>query len=690
MSVFTLACDAVPSLRRYTKCNRVNVLSFCFLILALFTIWCYLLLSGVDIDVLRYSMPTVLLLTATNISTLSNGSYVQNISVQEYIYFTDEPYNDSDSQYCGRVWLYKHHNIVLSITNKHQFTHPHQPIYLQQMSHSHPKRYTEQTVVIEQVNRMNPSFDCSDLTIFVRISGAETLGGFASVAHNTKHECFWWFKFRITLPGNYSIIARILYYKGHLDFDNNKCELQLNAGWKSSNSNISTQDAYNKPELFDDPLISTRIDWRLQFYDRHYSCCEWCSRLPTETCSKWMSGPGFGRRNDRCNMFHDEHSIYNTDSNNRITSIAMPKEKNLTQWFAGTSRNEDTAWYLGSKLSVTPSQRICFSGNWRNYDVIHNSNFSFLIYDDKDHLDPLNGTLPLCSLRDIKEDTGLSSNRRFGRWITSKLYNNDAVGCIVGKYFDEYNETEVMEASYLCLIHSYQYMWHNTYRRWPSNFWFPYKCSLKWFHSINEAIDLIWQRGLRKIYWTGDSMSRDLQTMFYQMAPRRLVFSGSDETFCRQDRFNTSSDKLLLCYNRAMQRFVAQAKPQVIVDNFNLLHQLWHNNMSDIEQNLDTNLRIYNEWIESAYGKDSRWPMKFFVNAPMIMAEREYHVTGSRAVLVNQIVMKKCRHYGWFVLPYADLSEAQMYDSSREGMHPEGPVKMEMVRIFLHMILQYA
>ena len=137
-----------------------------------------------------------------------------------------------------------------------------------------------------------------------------------------------------------------------------------------------------------------------------------------------------------------------------------------------------------------------------------------------------------------------------------------------------------------------------------------------------------------------------------------------------------------------MTEFVFKSKPQIVVDNSNLLHQLWHYNLSHIEYNLENDLKQFNEWIDKNY-EDGKWPIKFFINAPLILAEREYHVTGDRAILINEIVRRKCKKYGWMVLPYFDLTEAQMYDSSREGMHPEGPVVMELIRIFFHMIHQY-
>ena len=126
------------------------------------------------------------------------------------------------------------------------------------------------------------------------------------------------------------------------------------------------------------------------------------------------------------------------------------------------------------------------------------------------------------------------------------------------------------------------------------------------------------------------------------------------------------------------------------MDNSNLLHQLWHYNISYIENNLENDLSLFNKWIDQNYGDDDdKWPIKFFINAPLILAEREYHVTGDRAIIINEIVKEKCNKYGWLILPYFDLSESQMYDSSREGMHPEGPVVMELIRIFFHMIFQY-
>mmetsp|Transcript_60214 Transcript_60214/g.95601 ORF Transcript_60214/g.95601 Transcript_60214/m.95601 type:complete len:187 (+) Transcript_60214:3-563(+) len=176
--------------------------------------------------------------------------------------------------------------------------------------------------------------------------------------------------------------------------------------------------------------------------------------------------------------------------------------------------------------------------------------------------------------------------------------------------------------------------------------------------------------------------------MFVQMAPNQPT---QNEASCKTPR-GDEVDTIQLCYNRGFTEIVAKSRPQIVVDNSNLLHQLWHFNLSQIESNLERDLQQFNQWISEEYNKtddgNKRWPMKFFINAPMILAEREYHVTGERAIRINEMVKEKCRAHGWIILPYFDLTEAQMYDSSKEGMHPEGPLKMELVRMFIHIITQ--
>eukprot|EP01084_Bolivina_argentea_P189399 325710_1 len=677
------------------KCKRALYILLSFGVLILGYIILYEFMS-IDLDPTNAS-PTVLFQSKTDI--ISNISH-QNVST--YLYFTNDAY-DKEANVCGRLWLYNNHGILLSITNKKELSNPNNYIYLDKYDADiiNGAEYTRQTIIIQQMNEIDNNFNCSDITIFVRISGTETIGGLAQVYFNQKHQqCYWFYNFKITLPGKYTVVARMIYFKGYLDFDNSLCFMSENKGWKSIGapySNITALYAFNHPDEFDDKLISTRIDYRLyrlRFYDRHYSCCEWCARMRWDICKYWMSGPGFNKRNDRCLMFYDENSEYNADKTNSIIAINMSQENtSIPQWFSGKRRHEETTWYLGSKLSVTPSQRKCFIGNWANYDMIHNSNFSFIVYPNNksiskskhyewivQQIDDNRGDVPICTLNDIQQSLNMNNNK-FGRWVTAKYFPTD--GCMKDVYFDEYNETAALNSNYLCLIISYRYMWSKTYRRWPSNIFVPYSCKYQWFKSIQDAIDWILKYGIQKIYFIGDSVTKDMQKMFWKMAPNQL-FNLPD---CYQDT-QIADDKLLLCYNKEMGEFIFKSKPQVVITNCNLLHLLWHYNLSYIENALENKLKNSNEWIDKFY-KDGKWPIKMFINSPLILAEREYHVTGDRAILINQVIVEKCNKYGWRILPYFDLTESQMYDSSREGMHPEGPVLLETVRVFFHMIVQY-
>ena len=128
-------------------------------------------------------------------SSLNKTSSKQIISSHlQYINITD------DNKECGIYWLYKNKQLYLNIT-----------------------RVTQTAVIIKNV--YSNQCDASRVSIYVSVIGqqsdTEYLGGIA-IPHNTK--CEWYYLFNITLSGNYTIIARLLYYDGEMQANNLLCK----------------------------------------------------------------------------------------------------------------------------------------------------------------------------------------------------------------------------------------------------------------------------------------------------------------------------------------------------------------------------------------------------------------------------------------------------------------------------------
>ena len=276
----------------------------------------------------------------------------------EYLNFTK-----NDNVYlpnCGRLWLYKHFNLILSITNiENEFIpslnqqipskldfNKYKLKYFNQISNDNISLnidnftfsdyisnrkwmidtklrmnkydskldlyYITKSIEIGNINPAIKRCNASKVQLYVEILGNEILGGIAYPRlYSEKYPCNWYFPFNITISGKYIVNVRLLYWNGQSEFNNDKCYNIENIGWRSlHNHNNNNSNKLNN--VFNDVSVSLRIDSRSKFYDRAYSCCEWCTRMGPYICKYWMSGDKLNSKThmhvgQRCIMFYDEN-----------------------------------------------------------------------------------------------------------------------------------------------------------------------------------------------------------------------------------------------------------------------------------------------------------------------------------------------------------------------------------------------
>ena len=74
------------------------------------------------------------------------------------------------------------------------------------------------------------------------------------------------------------------------------------------------------------------------------------------------------------------------------------------------------------------------------------------------------------------------------------------------------------------------------------------------------------------------------------------------------------------------------------------------------------------------------------------MSEREYHDTGPRAIIVNEIMREILIPGGWIFLPILEMSSPRMRDSTNvkdnviDGMHMSENLMFEISRVAFNMM----
>eukprot|EP01084_Bolivina_argentea_P096851 174103_1 len=298
--------------------------------------------------------------------------------VKQYLNFTDNTQNiTTHNSHCGRIWLYQNKGLILSIYS-----------------------ITNNTVHIKNISPYKQTCNASRITIYVTIQGIEFLGGIA-IPHTIK--CEWHYSFKISIPGMYKIMVRLLYYDGILDAHYSKCNTSVNRIlFNNKTTTINSNGIYH-----DNIHILKQIDDRNKFYAPQEQCCEWCTRL--QNCAYYISQNTQEMKLNRCIMF--DKSVLND-----MQLVNTENVKNIKQqWIFGYNRKEITKYYLGCLAPTTPTQRT--NCHKKQYDQIHNSN-QFMTLKRNVFISAVQvENKPVCNYDNIKQFEG--------RWI--KLKNNSQI-----------------------------------------------------------------------------------------------------------------------------------------------------------------------------------------------------------------------------------------------------------------------
>eukprot|EP01084_Bolivina_argentea_P220469 373632_1 len=553
-------------------------------------------------------------------------------SMEDALSFTNE--DCTTKLECGRCWLYNNLNIVIEISSIIPI--PNDKLHI---SYKNLNLLTY-WITFRSIN--NELCIAKDITIYISISdiNSESVGGLA--IPDSTSLCGWKYKWIISQPGNYTIIAYVLYYRGYLDFNQNKCNNSRNIEYIDTSLN--------------EEYTLTKLPPKWRFYGQVEGCCEWCNRMKNK-CKSWSSGHG----NDRCILF--QQSPFDVNSNIKI-------EKH-NGYISGIYRNEPQQWYLGSLLNIQPNQ--C---HHTTLDLIYGSGMKYTIKHNK--IDIYTSSNTLCK-----------TNHEMGRWISINNIDCNSINefnswCWIKKLntIPQFKELPFRWKAYQC---SYK-------QRTPENI---NKCLIE--KNVNRIavggdslIRLFSLEIVRYIFGEptvkGNNVEGWSYSKHYQQNDIQIWFMGYDhkiDDISFMKEFIISPDNI--------------NKPNVFIHNFQIIHKIWHYNVIEFKYKINEYKNMANELFTKYYGKqeDGNWPIRMVFEAPLLVSEREYHDTADRAIIYNNIMKNILESDGWIFIPVLEISKARMYDSTGErsgvidGMHMSGNILIEIARITIDMLCRF-
>ncbi|ETO00793.1 hypothetical protein RFI_36649, partial [Reticulomyxa filosa] len=320
---------------------------------------------------------------------LQQHPLVSNIDeLERYVFFDDNrdsggksnsnSNTNADKKMCGRYWIYENLGLVLvamNIPKAYNDSDYMQPSYLYLTN-------------INANHKLNPWESFQNLTIFVSIHGTlESYGGIAQpvLLGLTPQRMVWKFPYIFTIDRNEcEVILKYVYWNGHMDINMSRCDYQREQRVNVPQSNTSnnnkttitttttatttTTTATTKPlwvELY-------RVPQEWKFYDEVDSCCEMCTRV--RDCDVWHSLDNGGV--DRCVLYQKATNNHLPAKPAKLSSATSSSSLSKnggdgTSWFkpesdfvAGYSRHEKTAFYLGDMMNVHWLTRDCYNQRW--------------------------------------------------------------------------------------------------------------------------------------------------------------------------------------------------------------------------------------------------------------------------------------------------------------------------------------
>lgn len=677
----------------------------------------------------------------TIIPTQPTPNYNVSSLLDKYLYFSDDTsstassFSQTSSIYnCGRFWLYRNMQLLLSITS-----------------------ITNSRITIANVNPNIKNCDASRLTIYVRVIGVEIIGDSAKA--NDTH-CEWYFDFVISISDWYIIDARLLDLDGNMEFNYNKCHFQENKIlYNKQTTFFDTKGIYH-----DTKFINVQINYK-KFYKSSEQCCEWCTRQGINKCKYFIASNTFEHflYPNRCIMFANINITVdenNSAKNIRVDSVQnamlsrvniekremdlidssllvygssnisyLIEEKDVREafnrqtWYFGENRQEKTTYYLGSRATTTPTNSICRD---TSFDLIHgktkvNLTIKHIDIDINNNGGYSKKVMKNCSMMD-----NFKYNSMQGRWIDkgkfismffSKYENNINFNRnsnvsdddINGWFSYETNSYHTFDKTFLSnseSVFSYQFIF------------VPYYCSMRYI-PIEKSISYLFQRQNYKIIIiNGDSIMANFVKRMIDSISNKIDIVDAKQAYVNPndcdiicqikntlfvDESVYNEYKIPLIIKRmSFDHFGWMLKhnnmSNVLINNINLLienfeniHSVWHKNKTEIEKYFRNSAQSYDNQFNRYFGSDKNvWPLRIVFELPLMVSEREYHCTALRGIMANQLIHEIFEiEYGWKVFPLFEISKAMQYDHTavKDGLHPSGSVLDEIIRIFFEMLV---
>lgn len=372
---------------------------------------------------------------------------------------------------------------------------------------------------------------------FVQQLGPERLGGFAIPSQS---RCEWHYPFMITLSGNYTVEARLLYVNGDRDFNHSQCHFQEGVIPFNEHSTEGINITTGSGTYSDEHHIIDRVQPGKRFIDAKLSCCEWCSRR--HDCGYWISdgGVSFSGETNSCILMSKNTKIvglHDTDEHTGADAFPMTLVNTTKKWVFGVSRTEICHKYLGPASWATIHFRPDLMTECSDdMNLIHSTKYVVdLRATESEQHKAFRQSTELCTFR---KDLDLS-----GRWRNMTHFAKREFG-------DDGNITDMSN-----MTHPVQFM--------------PYHCRLNTKQTVPEMLDILrTEHNVHSIYFIGDSIINAIKEGAAATLP-----AGNDQV------------KFIIINHYSQEGRISAAewpRVNVVVDDFVAIHKMWQYTFAEI------------------------------------------------------------------------------------------------------------
>eukprot|EP00523_Entomoneis_sp_CCMP467_P004393 CAMPEP_0168749362 /NCGR_PEP_ID=MMETSP0724-20121128/16677_1 /TAXON_ID=265536 /ORGANISM="Amphiprora sp., Strain CCMP467" /LENGTH=773 /DNA_ID=CAMNT_0008797269 /DNA_START=253 /DNA_END=2574 /DNA_ORIENTATION=- len=533
----------------------------------------------------------------------------------------------------GVGYLYTHHGIVLSGM-------------LPDSEEIHPGRNVVQIYDVNTPHRT----DCHLLTIWVRVNGPEIFAGSAKAVKKPQVDsCYWEFSFDLSLPGEYSVDAKLLTWNGSAE-GNDPNNMPIRKGkdvpWTKY------------------PHHASIIGFKM--YDPPHSCCEACSRTPG--CVYWSSPALHFDHKWGCEFYFnssDEELLapfqyYTPDIQKQYVTQELRNKTN----HHGTPHSNPMTYFMGC--------------GWNFYlsgvsQCEHPLDDSVYIGGHKFRLDDPVATpnlrpernLPSCDLeqheslngRWVREEypSALTCPREMDnrKEIYSRLKHHNLL------MFETSNphcwfRDDLSTLGTRCFVSgcgtNKKYIWRSALaeeKQWHG-MWKNYACDYVELTNkqLQQCID---QRKIVSIQTRGKSVAAYTNEYLQQRLSHVKFFDAEASGTPKEETLN------------------------VTLDTFGAPHLMWHNSSAEWR-------REFQE-----YPSPKPFEENFYAEAMYFVSEREPFCTAPRAQMINRDMEDILVPKGFKKLSTFDMSSAFSFDSATQmdGLHIIGPpLRMVITKLF--------